>query len=119
MSWLVLLGLYVLARGYRLRSLNGVVLILSPEMERAIGPIAAAHYSCGVTRGPLVTSGAEGEHSPGSLHYSGNALDFRTRDLTSYQVVCLVGRISQALGPDYDVLDEYDPPHLHVEYDPS
>jgi len=52
----------------------------------------------------------------GSLHYSGNAIDLRTRDLSNNQRQCTTERLRDALGSDYDVINEGD--HIHVEYDP-
>lgn len=108
--------LYALLRGYRVIVKDGVVLALSPEMARALPLIDAAHASIGI-RQPIYTSGTEGEHQPGSLHYVGKAVDLRTRDLTSLQVVQLLGSLRAWLGEDFDVIDEGD--HIHVEYDPS
>lgn len=65
----------------------------------------------------VITSGCEGSHMKGSLHYIGEALDFRTRDLTFAEQVLWRDRCVQELGPDYDVVLEKD--HLHIEYQPK
>lgn len=109
-------ALYAYHRGYRIMVKDGVVLALAPEMSRALPLIVSAHRDIGI-RDPIITSGSEGEHQPGSLHYVGKAIDLRTRDLNSYQIVQLIGSLRAWLGEDYDVLDEGD--HIHVEYDPS
>jgi hypothetical protein len=66
----------------------------------------------------VVTSGTDGKHSVGSLHYGGNAMDVRRWDLDR------LGKTSQAvsliraqLGNDFDVILESD--HIHIEYDPK
>ena len=103
-------------RGYRITVKDGVVLALAPEMARAWWRIVQAHRDVGL-RDPIVTSGTEGDHMAGSLHYVGKAIDLRSRDLTSMQVVQLLGSLRAWLGEDFDVIDEVN--HIHVEYDPS
>ncbi len=61
------------------------------------------------------TSGTEGEHSDGSLHPFGYALDFRTNYFTSQQKHLAVLELRSALGLNYNVIEE--PDHIHVEYD--
>lgn len=66
----------------------------------------------------VITSGDEGQHSRGSKHYSGLALDFRTRDLKTHEVKRTVAEaLAEALGDEYDVLLEET--HIHVEYHPK
>lgn len=62
----------------------------------------------------VVTSGLEGTHSAGSLHYYGFALDFRTRFFTPAQKKEVAKELQTLLGSDYDVVLEGN--HLHVEY---
>ena len=62
----------------------------------------------------VITSGLEGTHSAGSLHYYGYALDFRTRYFTAIQCVQLQRSLATALGPEYVVLFEGN--HMHVQY---
>ena len=53
-------------------------------------------------------------HEKGSLHYKNRAFDcgppLRDRAGT-------LARVKEAMGPDYDLIDEGD--HWHVEYDPK
>ena len=63
-----------------------------------------------------VTSTTGGVHSANSLHYSGNAIDLRVWDFTDTERADWAQRLRDALGNDYDVIDEGD--HIHVEYDP-
>jgi hypothetical protein len=65
----------------------------------------------------VITSGTDGQHIKGSLHYKGLALDFRKRTVPVAMRPKLLKAIRQALGPDYDVLEESD--HVHVELDPE
>ena len=63
-----------------------------------------------------IVSGNDGRHSDGSLHYCGEALDFRTRDVPEAQRAPLAAKVREALGDQFDVVLEAT--HLHVEYDP-
>lgn len=94
----------------------GVVWNPTEALQRAHNIASAIYASLGVPF--VVTSGTEGRHSANSLHYGGNAMDLRRRDLDS------AGKTSQAvsalksqLGSNYDVVLESD--HIHVEYDPK
>jgi RHS repeat-associated protein len=69
-----------------------------------------------VNRDAIVTYTTNGTHNPNSLHYSGEAIDLRTRDLTSQQRQQATDMLKKALDQDYDVLNEGN--HIHIEYDP-
>ena len=62
-----------------------------------------------------ITSANDREHSTGSLHYSGLALDFRTRDIPIELRQSFSNKVKMALGQEFDVVLEKD--HLHVEWD--
>lgn len=62
----------------------------------------------------LITSANDSTHKEGSLHYRDRALDFRTIDMTSYQIEAWADEIRKRLGPGFDVIIERD--HLHVEH---
>lgn len=68
-------------------------------------------------REAIVTSGNDGQHMPGSLHYKGLAMDLRTRDQTHAKITAFATRLQMEIGDDYDVVVEKD--HIHVEYDPK
>jgi len=69
-------------------------------------------------RDAVVTYTTNGDHTTAdSLHYSGDAIDLRTRDLTRDQRGQAADRLRDELGSDYDVVDEGD--HIHIEYDPD
>ena len=64
----------------------------------------------------VITSGTDGAHSPGSLHYYGYAVDLRTRYFTQqekYQAYCdLVDSL------EYEGFNIYmHDTHIHVEFD--
>lgn len=58
----------------------------------------------------IITSLSEGKHSSGSLHYVGQAFDFRDPDMD-------ITPLSLRLGTEFDVVDEKT--HIHVEYQPK
>lgn len=64
-----------------------------------------------------ITSGNDGKHSVGSLHYKGLAIDIRTWHIATESLLVIAGEIRHKLGPDFDVVVEKD--HIHIEYDPK
>lgn len=67
----------------------------------------------------IFTSGSDGKHSTGSEHYVGHALDWRTRHLPLETAKAIAADVKDRLGPDFDILLESAPPHLHTEWDPK
>lgn len=68
----------------------------------------------------VITSALDGKHSAGSLHYTGAAIDARTRNLSHLDDTRrqgLVVAVRDALGDDFDVIDEGN--HLHIEFQPK
>lgn len=63
----------------------------------------------------VITSGLDGTHSAGSLHYYGYALDLRTRYFSDRKINGIASRLRDALGKDYDVVIHKT--HIHVEFD--
>ena len=87
----------------------------------AAGVINAAN-TLGLKQDMLITSGNDGTHMPGSLHYKDRALDFRTKHLGIADKKALVTAVKRRLGKDYDVILENAGganEHLHVEHDPK
>jgi len=100
---------------------NVVVKGLQPEIILAYMIASEVFKSVGVVD-CIITSGTEGKHKQGSKHYSGNAIDLRTRNFpeggsssTFVDVVC--HRLSNALTADYDIVKEAT--HIHLEFDPK
>jgi len=63
---------------------------------------------------PIITSAMEGNHSAGSFHYIGRALDFR---IPSTMFSHRMKTLREKLGENYDVVVEQT--HIHIEYDPK
>lgn len=73
---------------------------------------------------PVITSGRDGRHRRGSLHYQNQAIDIRGNNLTPDQRSTLTDGLRQTLGDDYDVIFETFPDaprndHMHIEYQPK
>ena len=62
----------------------------------------------------VITSGLEGTHSAGSLHYYGYAVDFRTFYFTEEEKKKAIEDLRDNLGLEYDVV--WHNSHVHVEY---
>lgn len=68
----------------------------------------------------VVTSAIDSTHTRSSEHYTGCAVDLRTRDLPDKAKA--VRDLKDALGDDYDVILEAEGlpnEHCHVEFDPK
>lgn len=64
----------------------------------------------------VITSCTDGKHMKGSKHYSGYAIDFRTRHLNASEISKLIAWFESRYEKEYDIVFEKD--HIHVEYDP-
>jgi|GEM_PF-553986 len=64
----------------------------------------------------VVTSGLDGRHKKGSLHYVGLAVDLRSRDFVPATRSQVTRELRRSLGDGFEVIGE--PHHIHVEYDP-
>ncbi len=97
------------------RAKLGVHLNLKPEIisayEEAEEIYGRLGYEC------VITSGTDGTHMWGSLHYGGQAIDLRTRMLPDGVDDVIAAELRLALGDTYDVVAEET--HLHLEFDPS
>ena len=103
----------LLKQGVRLRGLRPEVVMAALVVE---GVYEKYGYTC------VITSAADQEHSTGSEHYTGLALDFRLNSLPAATRPTIVSDVKAALGEDFDVLHESagtPNEHLHVEYDPK
>ena len=99
-----------LAHGVSLRGIR-------PEALHALWVAAAVITGEGYEA--VVTSGVEGVHGTGSLHYLGLAVDYRVRHIPVARRVFIRDKIRAALGPEYDVILENNPDHLHIEHQPK
>ena len=89
---------------------------LSPQMVFAAMVVDAVYRKHDIVD-CVVTSGSDGEHSTNSWHYTGRALDFRTRNVPELIRNAVAQEISVSLGENYYVVLEAT--HLHCEYDPK
>ncbi len=92
---------------------DGVIMTgLQVQMRQALMIADGIYTSYG--KELVVTSAIEGEHSAGSLHFYGYALDFRTYYFTDKEKLEVYGLLCDKLAHFYDVLLEKD--HFHIEY---
>lgn len=86
---------------------------LHPRIQDAITKADKIYKEFGIEC--VITSGRDSKHGTQSLHYKGQAVDLRLRDFINI----LVQKLRSACGPDYDIIAEFNPPHIHLEYDPK
>jgi hypothetical protein len=87
----------------------------SRELSYAISLAEALYASLG--KDLVITSLQDGQHQSDSLHYSGNAADFRISNLTSSQAQSIYSSLrAQLYNLGFDVVLEFD--HIHAEYQP-
>jgi len=94
---------------------------LTPQMVMGALIVKSVYQKLDPGCSCTVTSANDSKHSDKSLHYTGNALDFRTHDFTANKLY-LVQEVKGSLGIHFDVvLEGVGTPneHLHVEYQPK
>lgn len=91
---------------------QGVLGDLQPVARKGLGRVGKLFKSAG--QDLFVTSLRDGNHSYGSLHYSGLAFDCRK---PTYIETLSLKFIKDVLGSNWDVVEE--PTHIHCEYDPK
>lgn len=99
--------------GVKLEGLQPQMLIALQVVEESFGKY---------TLDTIVTSGSDGQHMLGSLHYLGRALDFRTHHAAGIMggLFQMINNTLHPLGFDC-VWESVGKPeeHLHVEYQPK
>lgn len=84
------------------------------QPQAVIAAVVAEALYTKVGAAVVITSGVEGAHMEGSLHYKGLAIDIRLPFLGTGAKMRL--DLMDALGPQYDVVLEKD--HIHIEFQP-
>lgn len=69
----------------------------------------------------VITAALDGKHRADSLHYRGKAVDIRSREIPPTIVRDVISDLKEALGKQFDVVDETATasPHIHLEFDPK
>ncbi len=88
---------------------------ITPEMAFVMPIIESVYLEYGTEA--VITSVSEGRHMRGSKHYTGCAVDVRTRTVDTEHHAPLCASLRGALEEDFDVVLERD--HIHIEYDPK
>ncbi len=86
---------------------------LKPEIRRALKTVESIFWTLS-EREAIITSTFEGSHKVASLHYANQAIDVRLPETKRTEIF---QAIADALGKDYDCINEVD--HIHIEYDPK
>lgn len=90
---------------------QGVLGSLGPEARRCKGRLVKLYREMALDF--FITSLREGNHHPASLHYEGQALDFKRQRVMKDFIV-------EACGPGFDVVEYSDSRDIfHVEFDPK
>lgn len=110
-------------------SLKSSVQLINLQPEMIIAVLVFMGLVQDITNVVTITSANDGKHKDTSRHYSGNALDFRTRDMFNtlsdsqrmYELSMLRSQLTSSL-PGFDiVLESINLPneHIHIEWDPK
>jgi hypothetical protein len=114
----ILVGVVLMATRVAAQIKPGVTFgtTLKPTTRRMVDAAEYVFGQYGIV--PVITSGTDGTHRANSLHYSGDALDFRRWDSDRAGVTqAVLTGLRYYLGDGYDVILE--PDHFHIEYDPN
>ena len=88
---------------------------VSPEICLAMTVVSWVYWS--YCERITVTSCKDGNHSRSSLHYTGDAIDLRIKDMTKPMAKAISDEIRESLGLQYDVVLEKT--HIHIEFQPK
>lgn len=91
---------------------------LHPAIAMAVVVVAVNEIMTEYETDCVITSGIEGEHSRGSLHYVGLAIDFRGNSVVPAVRQAIIKELRDALGDDFDVI-ESNHGAIHIEYQPK
>ena len=89
---------------------------LQPEMIFGI-QIASGFFERNKAGDVVITSAVDGEHSRGSLHYVGYAIDVRIWAIEKDRLSWFADELDIELGTEFDCVLEKD--HLHIEFQPK
>jgi len=88
---------------------------IKPELVLAITVVNDEYTKYG--KELVITSIMDGKHSRKSLHYTGCAIDTRTRYFTDLEKLAIADDIRKRLGHHFDVIVETN--HMHIEFQPQ
>jgi hypothetical protein len=103
-------GLFKMKKKVKLNGVRPEMVLAAIAASEALGEVDSK-ADC------VITSACDSKHGRGSLHYVGQALDFRTRHLTREQEAEWASLLQVNLSDEFDVVLEED--HLHVEFQPK
>lgn len=94
---------------------------IRPELVLAIS-VAEGLWMAAGAPALVITACIEGQHTAASKHYTGCAVDFRTKNLPEGKAATVRQALMAALGDDFFVLHENAGganEHVHVHWEPK
>lgn len=91
----------------------------TPDLVEILGALVrlAAHPLL-PSEGLVITSGSDGQHLANSKHYTGQAVDVRSRSFATANKVAFTSVLRDTLGPRFTVLLEHEglaQEHWHIQ----
>ena len=102
-----------------MRIKSGVIMPTRAEIYPVLWAAELIWVKHGRAEGVTVTSGNDSRHSWGSKHFSDDALDLRVRYWKYKEAKQVTKELQKAVGPDFDIILEWDKVHIHCEYQPK
>ena len=100
-------------REHKMKLKEGVIMAgIQPVMRKALKEADRIWTQFGEEL--VITSALDGEHSAGSLHYYGYALDLRTRYFSEYERARIFEHLCNSIGNVYTVV--HHTTHIHIQY---
>lgn len=101
-----------MAKGLSIKTGAGAARVAGLRVEALLAWMVAGSVYANHGEGCRLTAGLDSKHMPGSLHYTGLAIDLGPPVAKE-----IVAELRVALGDDYDVVEEGD--HIHIEFQPK
>jgi len=95
---------------------------LSPQLLLGLIVVDQVLIMNGKLDGAIITSINDGYHARTSLHYGGNAVDIRSKNLVHKSLMLELFKAALGDSSDFDIILEgkgTDDEHFHLEYQPK
>ena len=105
----------ILKDGVRFSPLRGEIYSIFQTLEEVFA-------ECAPSAQVVITSANDSVHSVKSLHYTGFAIDVRSKNLSPVEKHAVLAKLKSLLDKNYDIILESEGKtneHFHIEYDPK